>query len=406
MDDKSARWGRGLGRRTAVALAWAVVVGWGAGAAMGQVTTLEPAPAAKPMPPPVPSTAQPRPSVTSAEPAPASASGAATGSISMAWDELPATALDGPVTVFYPSAAAARPTRRGPFMLDLAPQAAPATGNGRLVVISHGSGGGPWVHSDLARQLVKAGFVVAVPEHRADNHKDPSRPGPDSWRQRPAEVSRAIDTVGADPRFAPRLALDRVGVYGMSAGGHAALTLAGGRWSEAGFKQHCETHLQADFHTCVGLATRLTGGWADGLKRWITRAVIGLKFADPTPLGHADPRIAAVVAGVPLAADFDMASLATPRVPLGLVTAGRDRWLVPHFHSDRVLQACRTCEHLADLPTAGHGALLSPLPPGFTGLEATLLNDPPGFDRDVLPEVDRRITAFLVRHLLVGLPAR
>jgi hypothetical protein len=28
-----------------------------------------------------------------------------------------------------------------------------------------------------------------------------------------------------------------------------------------------------------------------------------------------------------------------------------------------------------------------------------LLNDPPGFDRSVLPEVDRRITAFFVKHL-------
>jgi hypothetical protein len=65
-----------------------------------------------------------------------------------------------------------------------------------------------------------------------------------------------------------------------------------------------------------------------------------------------------------------------------------------------VLQACAPrCEHLADLPTAGHGAQLSPLPPGLTGLIGDLLNDPPGFDRRVLPEVDRKIAAFFVRHL-------
>ena len=29
-----------------------------------------------------------------------------------------------------------------------------------------------------------------------------------------------------------------------------------------------------------------------------------------------------------------------------------------------------------------------------------VLNDPPGFDRGVLPEVDRKITAFFSRHLL------
>ncbi len=314
--------------------------------------------------------------------------------------EIPATATDGPVTLYYPSSDAALPVRRGPFNLSLAAQGLPVRGNGHLIVISHGSGGAPWGHADLARTLVDAGFVVALPEHRADNYKDDSNPGPDSWALRPAEVSRAIDAVGRDSRFAPLLALDKVGVYGMSAGGHTALSMAGGRWSPAGFKQHCEANLVADFQSCVGLITRLTGGPLDGLKKWAALAVIRYRFDDAGVHQHDDPRVAAVVAGVPSSADFDMASLATPRVPLGLVTAQADRWLVPRFHSSRVLQACQTCEHLADLPTAGHGALLSPLPPGLTGLLGDMLNDPPGFDRNQMPEVDRKITAFFSRHLL------
>lgn len=313
--------------------------------------------------------------------------------------EIPATEVDGPVTLYYPTQTPAQPVARGPFTLALAEGAPPTRGNGRLIVISHGSGGGPWVHADLARSLVQAGFVVAMPLHRSDNFKDHSKPGPDSWTLRPAEVSHAIDAVGRDPRFAPLLKLDRVGVYGMSAGGHTALSMAGGRWSPAGFKQHCEANLVDDFQTCVGLITRLTGGILDGLKKWAALAVIRQRFIDATPREHSDPRVAAVVAGVPASADFDMASLAAPRVPLGLVTAQQDRWLVPRFHSDRVLQACKACEHLADLPTAGHGALLSPLPPGFTGLLGDLLNDPPGFDRAVMPEVDKKITAFFLRHL-------
>jgi len=304
------------------------------------------------------------------------------------------------VTVYYPSGTAAQPVQRGRFTLELAVQGTPQPGNGRLVVISHGSGASPWVQADLARSLVEAGFVVALPEHRADNYKDDSDPGPDSWARRPLEVSHAIDAMGHDARFAPMLKLDKVGVYGMSAGGHTALTLAGGRWSPAGFKQHCEAHLAEDFQFCVGLATRLTGGPFDGLKKQVALAVIRQRFDDSTPRAYEDPRVAAAVAGVPAAADFDMASLAHPRVPLGLVTAGQDRWLVPRFHSSAVLQACPPCEHIADLPTAGHGALLSPLPPGFTGLQGDLLNDPPGFDRRMMPEVDRQITAFFSRHLL------
>lgn len=152
------------------------------------------------------------------------------------------TDTDGPITLFYPAQAAASPIRRGPFTLQLAEQAEPQRGNGRLIVISHGSGGAPWVHTDLARSLVEAGFVVAMPEHHADNYRDASNPGPNSWALRPQEVSRAIDAVGGDARFTHVLNLDHVGVYGMSAGGHTALSLPGGRWSAAGFRQHTGRH--------------------------------------------------------------------------------------------------------------------------------------------------------------------
>ena len=313
---------------------------------------------------------------------------------------LEATRTDGPVTVYYPTAAPEHPVKRGPFTFSLAENGAPVRGNGRLVMVSHGSGGNAWVHADLARVMVEAGFVVAMPQHHADHSQDPSNPGPDSWAIRPQEVSRAMDAVGRDQRLAPLLNMDRVGVYGMSAGGHTALSMAGGRWSAAGFKNHCEAHLVEDFQSCVGLITTLSGGVLDGIKKWAALAVIRHRFADDTMLSHDDPRVAAVVAGVPSAADFDMASLARPRVPLGLVTAQQDRWLIPRFHSDRVLQACTGCEHLADLPTAGHGALLSPLPPGMTGLLGELLNDPQGFDRSQMHGVNQAITAFFVRHLL------
>ena len=313
--------------------------------------------------------------------------------------EIAATAQDGPVTVFYPSNAETRPTRRGFMTLDLAEQGTPVRGNGRLVVISHGTGGTPWVHSDLARSLVEAGFIVALPEHRADHYKDHSD-APGALARRPGEVSRAIDALGRDSRFAALLQLDKVGVYGMSAGGHTALTLAGGRWSPAGFRDHCEAQIDHDFQFCVGVITSLTGGMFDGFKKWLALQVIRQRFDDATVRSHHDPRIAAVVAAVPAAAIFDVASLATPRVPLGLVTARQDRWLVPRFHSDRVLEACRSCTLIAELSDGGHGAYLSPLPPGLSGILGDMLNDPPGFDRSVLPAVDAKVTAFLAGHLL------
>jgi len=313
---------------------------------------------------------------------------------------------DGPVTVYYASEGPEQSVRRGRVMLQLAVDAPADPGNGRLVVISHGSGGSPWVHADLARALVNAGFVVAVPEHHADNYLDDSKPGPDSWTVRPAEVSRAIDAVGRDVRFAPLLQLDKVGVYGMSAGGHTALTLAGGRWSPARFAQHCAEHIAADFPACVGLLTHLTGGPLDDFKQWLAVKVIRSRFDDERLREYQDARVAAIVAAVPAAADYDLSSLALPRVPLALVLAEKDRWLAPRFHGGAVRNACRTCVVIADMPDAGHGSMLSPLPPDIRGIAGELLNDPPGFDRGRMAEVDRKIADFFARYVpAVGAPA-
>ena len=315
--------------------------------------------------------------------------------------EFPGKDGDGPVTVFYLSAAPEVPIKRGPFAFELAENGAPLRGNGRLVIISHGSGGSIWPHGDLAKLLAEAGFVVAGPEHAGDNYKDQGNVGPPSWKIRPREVSRAIDAVAADARFAPLLALDKVGMYGMSAGGHTALSLAGGRWSPARLRDHCETHLAEDFQACVGLTTRLNGGIFDGLKKSIAMRVIRSKLDDTGWYSHTDPRITAIVSGVPFAADFDTASLAAPKVALGLVTAQKDAWLVPRFHSDPVLKACAKCERVADFATGGHGALLSPPPRKLDGLVGDLLNDPPGFDRaKEVPEVNRRIVEFFRKHLV------
>jgi predicted dienelactone hydrolase len=328
---------------------------------------------------------------------------AATAAPSMGLLELPASAELRPVTVHYPSSSPARPLRHGPAVQDLAPNGTPVRGNGRLVVISHGTGGSPWVHADLARALVSAGFVVALPEHRGDTYRDASWQGTfESPNRRPLEVSLTIDAVARDPRLAPLLDLQQVGVYGMSAGGFTALTLAGGRWSPEQFVRHCDAHLAEDWQFCTGVFTSLDGGWLDGLKLWVARQEIHRRFdGDTTWRQHTDPRVAAIVAAVPAAAAFDLGSLQTPRVPLGLVTMGGDRWLLPRFHAEAVLAACAPrCERVAHLAAGGHGALLSPLPPGLDGVLGEMLNDPPGFDRAVLPAVDQRVVAFFGRHLL------
>lgn len=309
---------------------------------------------------------------------------------------------EGKTTIFYPTDAAETPVRKGPFLLSWAEDAPPRQGNGRLVVISHGSGGSPWVHVDLARVLVERGFTVALPQHAGDNYQDTSEPGPTSWVRRPVEVSEAIDRVAADSRLAPHLKLDAVGVFGGSAGGHTALSLAGGAWSPSRFRDHCLQNIEQDFSSCVGFTTLLRGDGLDGVKIGTAKLVIRMRFSDDTLQRHADPRIAAVVAMVPFAADFDPESLRQPIVPLGLVIADQDVNQVPRFHVEAVRAACEPrCEVLARLAYGGHGAMLSPMPPFEPGSVAQrLLGDPPAFDRAVaLPRLNADIADFFTLHL-------
>ena len=315
--------------------------------------------------------------------------------------ELPPNATSGPVTVFYPTEAAESPVTRAPFRFEAALDAPPSAGNRRLIVISHGSPSSPWVHVDLARALVAAGFTVALPEHEGDNARSHGDSGPTSWKRRPLEVSRAIDRLAQEPRWGHALDFGAVGMFGMSAGGHTALVLAGGRWSPSRLLAHCQQHLEDDFHACAGPSFSLDGGLLDGAKKAIVRTVIGSKLADPAWYGHVDPRITAIVSGVPFAADFDMESLRSPAAALAIVSARVDRWLVPRFHSDAVLAACQRCVRLLDLPTGGHGALISNLPPDLSGDVGSLVADPPGFRREVeVPKVNAAVVGYFQRRLL------
>lgn len=321
--------------------------------------------------------------------------------LNLASTQLP-QADGGSTTAFYPTSASESAITMGPFQLSWASDAQPERGNGRLVVISHGSGGSPWVHVDLARTLVLRGFVVAIPQHSGDNHLDSSSPGPQSWVKRPREVSGAIDLIANDLRLSPILSLDAVGIFGGSAGGHTALSLAGGEWSPARFRDHCMQHIEEDFSSCVGFTTLLRGDWLDGFKVWLAKGIISLRFSDDTVQRHFDPRVKASVAMVPFAADFDPRSLAEPRVPLGLVVAARDVNQNPAFHAEAVRKVCEPrCQLILNLQEAGHGAMLSPLPPLEKGSIADhLLSDPPAFDRaDTLPRLNGRIAEFFEKAL-------
>lgn len=309
----------------------------------------------------------------------------------------------GHTSIFYPTGASEVSVKEGPFNLSLATTDAPPTqGNGRLIVISHGSGGSPWVHTDLARALVKRGFTVAMPQHHGDNYLDDANPGPASWVLRPIEVSRAIDTIAGDTELSAILSLDAVGVFGGSAGGHTALSLAGGAWSPSRFRDHCKQNIANDFSSCVGFKTLLNDNWLDGIKIWLAKLIISWRFSDETLQRHFDPRVKAAIAMVPFAADFATESLIEPKIALGLIIAEKDINQVPSFHVEAVRKACEPrCEVVMRLTEGGHGAMLSPLPPLQTGSIAShLLSDPKSFDRSAaLTRLNELIADFFSQKL-------
>jgi predicted dienelactone hydrolase len=154
------------------------------------------------------------------------------------------------VTLVYPTTALASRQTLGPFRIDVALGAPALEKRQRLIVISHGSGGSPLANHALAAAFAQAGFVVAQPLHEGNNFQDQRLAGPETFIKRPGEVTQVIDALAKEPRWAVRLALDKVGVHGMSAGGVTGLSLAGAQWRRLDLIRHCQNQAQDDEGFC------------------------------------------------------------------------------------------------------------------------------------------------------------
>lgn len=320
------------------------------------------------------------------------------------------------VTLSYPTDAPSRSVNQGPFTLDIAPDAPPRARRHRLVVLSHGTGGNAASDQALASSLVGAGFVVAQPLHDGDNYRDQSKAGPRAFAQRPREVIQVIDALARDPQWAARLALDKVGVHGMSAGGVTGISLAGGQWRTLDLVRHCNQNAQADegfcFQGAKAPAARAERQAAYDRARNVPELFLpaelktlqgGLPPTAERPDPRPDTRVAAVTLAVPLAVVFSPESLARIRIPVGVVAAQRDEVLVPRFHSGHLLQHCSSCTLLADLPGAGHFDLLWPWPDSVArdvAAQQVRGGMPvPGFDGRLRDAAQARIVAFHVQNL-------
>jgi predicted dienelactone hydrolase len=227
-----------------------------------------------------------------------------------------------------------------------------------LVVISHGNGGLASSHSDTALALASAGFVVAAVTHTGDNARDDSYVGTPRWLiDRPRHIHVVLDYMLNDWQAHGRIDPAKVGVFGFSAGGFAALVSIGGVPDLAQLGRHCTA--QPEF-AC--------GLWKE------------LPFTPvPETAWVHDPRIkAAVVAAPGYGFAFEPDGLRRVTAAVQLWNGVEDR-NVPYDTNEAVVRRLLpTPPEYHAVPGAAHFSFVAPCP---SWLFPLICEDPKGFDR-------------------------
>lgn len=288
-----------------------------------------------------------------------------------------------PAGVWYPTTATPRPTTLlGPLPMDVAPDAAVAGNSLPLIVISHGNGGGPGSHADLAMALAGAGYVVVAPMHNGDNYLDQSAVGSSVWlAQRNRELRLATDYLLHAWPSHDRIDTRRVGAYGFSAGGFTVLVAVGARPDLGLIASHCSQRPEFACH----------------LLREAKSPLLKAGFKEQSSL-QADERIRAAVVAAP-GLGFSMAgqALAQVNVPVQLWSAAGDA-IVPYATNTRIVRnglGSRTEFH--DVAGASHMSFLVPC--GLAG-PPSLCSETGGFNRQVFHEdMNAKVIGFFDRSL-------
>lgn len=154
--------------------------------------------------------------------------------------------------IWYPSAGDGRafqfadsPVFHGVTVVE---EATVLDGTHPVVVLSHGMGGNvrslTWLATDLAEQ----GAIVVAVNHPNSTWGDFDHAlGLQHWT-RAKDLSVALDTLLADPKFAGHIDTARIMAAGFSYGGWTALSLGGVLADHAGYLAHCDTYGDASSH--------------------------------------------------------------------------------------------------------------------------------------------------------------
>ncbi|SFD18830.1 alpha/beta hydrolase family protein [Massilia yuzhufengensis] len=287
------------------------------------------------------------------------------------------------VAVWHPTQARPRPTTLlGLRVMNVAPDAPVAGQALPLIVLSHGNGGGPGSHVDLALALANAGYVVAAPMHRGDNYADQSAAGSANlFGGRSDELHATVDFMLKAWPAHGQIDAARIGAYGFSAGAFTVLAAVGAEPDLRKVAPHCAA--QPEF-VCEALR-------AAGSPLVKTAGEQGGSFVK-------DARIkAAVIAAPGLVFTVAPDSLAGIQVPLQLWSGEQDRHTPYASNAALVRTALGERVEFHTVAGAGHTAFLAPC--GLIGPPA-LCQDAGGFDRSAFhATMNTAILDFFRKHL-------
>lgn len=295
-----------------------------------------------------------------------------------------AVQADMPFDAFawYPTREAERAFEAGPYTVSASRDAVPAEGRFPVVLLSHGSGGTPFTHRDLARHLARAGFIVIAPMHVGDSAgRTERRDAGLSLTDRPGQALLALGAVLADPRLADRADHARMGAIGYSAGAYTALVLAGARPDFARWPAYCR-QAPENAVLCSGVTeSRYPGSQAGA-------------WQPPR-----EPRLKALVLMAPLALPFAPEGLADLRMPVQLHEATGDGVVPSASNGDTLMRAILPVPQRRRV-AGGHHVFVDPCPPATMARLAALCVDAQGIDRQAIHAAMReQVTAFLRSQL-------
>jgi len=289
-----------------------------------------------------------------------------------------------PIALVYPSDSQSKPVKFGPFKMELAINGEIATGEFPVAIISHGSGGTNLGHRSIAFELVKQGFVVAMPLHPRNNFKNNVAEGTAlNWINRPKHIISTIDSLLSNSKISPSIDVNRISVIGHSAGGYTALAVAGGTADTGHIIDLCSRGLQLNEPFC-GLVK----------ENQIDRTNID---------NQRDRRVAAVVLMAPVGILFDSEeSLAQVDIPVLLLRAEKDGELTEPYQSEVIAKRIKNKENLTyrTIVNAGHYSFITPFPDEMQSELGVVAEDPEGFDRrEFHSALGKEIASFLIEAL-------